>query len=272
MKLKKAEKAGLTVKEYQAKIDKAYKEADKWCDIYNVAVETDKLKKALEAEEKLEEAVKDYNDHAHALALKECKESENPMHEVIRRLTYKGIKARDVKEDKDSDETTRKIEYVLKNIDISKLHRAVNGGIGADPENWLPTIEQFNYQMAYQLAKDLYESSRHKSLPPEEILTNYAISDLAKEIKLGANPCSKNQMTKTLNKVIKGMLGDEYEVKACDVKYIQSAFTKNRRTASGIALQCSRPEQMLRLCADVAHCVLLNEGYDVLVKKNKNKS
>lgn len=229
--------------------------------VYNDAAQNGDVKASQEADAAIAVAIDGYNRIAELLAFDTCINSENPMVTAVTMLTYQAIVTKDEKSD-ELPVATRKIVTKEKYLDLKKLHKRVNGGIGAD-KKWIYMVEQFNMQMTAKRAQELgCKAERLK-----EINDSYAMSEIAKKINLGKNPCSNTQMLKTLQEIVKAMLGDDYKPTSHDVAFLYSVYAKHGKKA--LSLACANHNNFRKMIAEVCHRIVTEKAYDVEFKVKK---
>ena len=252
-----------TREEYMQELAEHRAAAEKYALAYNAALIEGKTDEANRIEKQIDTEIEEHGTIAELLAFDTCIKSENPMITAVTNLTYDTIARKDTKE-KDATIATRSIETKTKYIDLKKLHKKVSGGIGAD-KNWIYMVEQLNMRMTAKCAIDL--GCNEEDL--KKINNSYAMSDLARKIKLGANPCSNTQMLKTLQTIVTAMLGGEYKATSHDVEFIKKIYAKKGRAA--LAVSCANHTNFRRYIAEVCHRIVTNGSYSVEYKKEKGK-
>lgn len=225
---------------------------------YNSAMLEAKFEEAVAIDEETEKAVNEYTALARTICFEDCAAAEDPMLEAVKRLCYPTIRIKDSKVGEEKV-PVREIVDVEKQIDILKLHKFVEGGIGADPK-WNLVIEQFNLLLTLQAARDI-------GADPKEINDSYAMSDLAKEIDLGKNPTSKTNMLKTLTQVVQAMIGEEYKPVSHDVNFLMKVYTRKSRKA--LTVTCGNHRYLRGYLMEVCHRIVMGERYDVDYKQKR---
>lgn len=224
---------------------------------YNQAVQEGKVDEYVKLNDDMTEKVNEYTSLAKSNCLDECKAAEDPMLEAVKRLTYKTIRCKDVKEGEDKI-PVRSIEDTEKPIDPLKLHKHCKG-IGKD-EHWAQKIEKFNFLMTAKTATDL-------GIDPKDIHNSFAMSDIAKGISLGKNPTSNTQMLKTLAAIVAAMIGEEYKPVSHDVAYLKKIYCKKNKKA--LTVTCANHKFMRLYIMEICHRIVTNGRYDVDYKKAK---
>ena len=156
----------------------------------------------------------------------------------------------------------RKIADKEKYIDLAKLHKRITGGIGAD-KTWIYQVERFNMCMTAQRAQDLGCSAENL----KDINDSYAMSEIAKQVQLGKNPCSNTQLLKTLATIITAMLGEGYKPNSHDVAFLKSVYAKKGKAALTVA--CANHKNFRNYIAEVCHRIVTGGIYTVEFKKAK---
>lgn len=192
---------------------------------------------------------------------KALKETDDPMLEAVKQLTYPSIKIVDVQGKKDGSELAKTIiNDTEKSIDLFKLHKYVGGdGIGANKQ-WPYMVEKFNMLMTAQKAVDL-------GINPKKINNSYAMSEISDGIDLGKTPTSKTNILKTLQSIITAMIGEEYKATSHDVNYLLSIYSRKSRKA--LTVSCANHRYMRQYLMEICHRIALGKVYDVEFKMKK---
>lgn len=219
-------------------------------DIKNLAIET--LAKSSEEQnvdqrqtldKELNEIIKHYASVSKLNVYAEARKAANPMHELIRVFYYPTIKVKTEK-DQATDLETRTIEDSVRDIDLLDAFKA--GIKGADPL-WVGYADDFRAVMTYRAAEELGDEEVKRLLDEKDP----AIQKVAKEIAEGKRTTSKSATKEDLNKVIKGILGDDYNIATYDWKYMDKVFcsdkgktsvatAKNRKNVRYLKSVCNR--------------------------------
>lgn len=263
-----------TREEYQAKLVELRELAESKTREYNDAAQNGEMDKATKTEAEIEEAISEYTGIAEMLAFDTCEKSENPMVTAVTMLTFRTIAKKDVNpetiEVKDVNGKTfrlpgRPIFRIVdkeKYIDLAKLHKRITGGIGAD-KTWIYQVEKMNMCMTAQRAQDLGCSAENL----KDINDSYAMSEIAKQVQLGKNPCSNTQLLKTLTAIVAAMLGEGYKPNSHDVAFLKSVYAKKGKAALSVA--CANHKNFRNYIAEVCHRIVTGGIYTVEFKKAK---
>lgn len=250
-----------TREEYQAKLVELRELAESKTSEYNDALQNGEMDKVTKTESEIEEAISEYTGIAEMLAFDTCEKSENPMVTAVTMLTFRTIAKKDIKEE-GSKVAIRKIDDKEKYIDLAKLHKRINGGIGAD-KTWIYQVEKMNMCMTAQRAQDLGCSAENL----KDINDSYAMSEIAKQVQLGKSPCSNTQLLKTLATIITAMLGEGYKPNSHDVAFLKSVYAKKGKAALTVA--CANHKNFRNYIAEVCHRIVTGGIYTVEFKKAK---
>ncbi len=227
---------------------------------YNECYQDAKFDTAQKLNSKLEETVNKYTSIAREEVFNQCKAAEDPMLEAVKVLVYKTIRVK-VSKVGESKIPVSSIEEAEKYIDLLKLNKAVNGGIGHD-KKWLYMIEKLNMHLTIQTAKELGVKN------VGDINKSFAMQEASKQIALGKNPCSNTSMLKTLQSIVTAMLGDGHKAVSWDVKFIHKAYCKKGKKA--LTIVCANNKQLTQYIAEVCHRIVTGELYSVEYKKIKS--
>ena len=233
-------------------------EVTEYVDKYNDLVMSGKAKAKdlAELEEKIKKGVSDYTSVKENDVFLECKATENPMLEAVKRLTFQTIAVKDEKSEDGDGVVLKNIDTRDRDIDLKKLHTKC-GSIGANP-SWIYILEKFNCLLTMKAADDL-------GLDPKEVNDSYAMDKLAREVEMGKNPTSNNNIVKTLQMVVSAMIGEEYKATSHDVKYIEKVYTRKSREA--LKVTCGNHKQLRGILAQVCHKLVLGKSYAIDYKK-----
>lgn len=232
--------------------------AEAKCIEYNSAMTEAKFGDAAKIEEEITEAVNEYTNKARILVFDECAEAEDPMFEACKRLVYPTIKVRDEKIE-DSKLTCRVIEDTEKVIDLAKLNKYVEGGIGHD-KDWIYAVEKLNMLLTANKAVDL-------GLSPEEVNASYAMKKISREYDLGKNPASKTNLLKTLNSIVEMMLGEGFKATSHDVNFLLSVYSKKGRRA--LMVSCANHKNFRQYIQEICYKLINGYAYELDYKKVK---
>lgn len=247
--------------EYMEELAKLRASAEANALAYNAALIDGKLAEANRVEKLIDADIEEHSRISELLAFDMCEKSENPMITAVTLLTFNTIARKDTK-DPDATVATRTIEDKVKYIDLKKLHKKVKDGIGHD-KNWLYAVEAMNMRMTAQRALDLgYNGDQLK-----EINDSYAMSDLARAVDLGKNPCSNTQLLKTLQTIVTAMLGGDYKATSHDVVFLKSIYAKKGRAA--LSVSCANHSNFRKYIAEVCHRIVTNGAYTIEYKQAK---
>ena len=229
--------------------------------VYNDAIQNGKYEDAMKSDEEITKTVNEYTSIAREECFEECMAAENPMLEAITRLNFATIGTKDTKK---GDEKIPVRELIDKDraIDLLKLHKAVDGGIGYE-KDWAHKAEKLNFLLTAQKAIDL-------GVKPEklkEIHDSYAMSDISKQIEMGKTPTSKTNLLKTLQMVITAMLGEEIKATSHDVNYLMSVYSRKNRKA--LTVTCANHKYFRGYLAEICNHIVTGNAYEVDYKKAK---
>lgn len=234
-----------TLAEIRAKAQALLEKADN----AETVEERDKL------DEELDNVVNEYTAESKKACYDECRNSDNPMHTAILKFEYPSIKVK-VNKDKDTGIVTRSIEDTTKPIELGDLHKKL-GGVGVDTK-WLAMAETINFHMAVRASQRLNTTINCDA---------DIIKKIHADIDLGKNPVSNTNLLKTLDAIIKAMLGDEYKAVSHDVNYLCDVYVNdNKRSKTGVSV--ADHKTFRRYLKKVCYRVLTNgKGYDVECKE-----
>lgn len=215
-------------------------------------------KKTLEAD--LDEIINYYTATSKAKTYAAAKESEDAMQYAITTFFFPVIKVKEQK-DKDTDVIIRSIVDAERPIDLGDLHKKI-GGIGAD-KNWIYRAQKFNYHLTLRAANRVGAKVNSDA---------FAMHDIARQIDMGKNPCSNNQMLKTLQGIVTAMLGEGYKATSHDVNYLVDCYANDNKK-SKTSITAANHKTLIGYLKKVCYRILTNgKGYGVdqrEIKENK---
>ena len=200
------------------------------------------------------------NEHT-SIAREECftalKATDDPMLAAVKQLTFPTIRIVDKKVGEETKIPVSSIEDSEKVIDLLKLHKAVEGGIGQNKQ-WAVMVEKFNFLMTAQKAVDL-------GIDPKAIHDSYAMSDIARQIDMGKTPTSKTNILKTLQAIVAAMVGEEYKATSHDVNFLMSVYSRKNRKA--LTVTCANHKYMRQYLMEICHRIVEGKTYAVDYKQ-----
>lgn len=247
----------MTREENIAKLAQLRSECESLAIAFNEANQGNKYAEAAKANDEIAEKVNEYTSIARELCFAECKATEDPMLEAVKRLSFTTIGIEDKKDEGETLPTRRVIEK-SRAIDLAKLDKYC-GGIGHD-ENWLHIAQKMNFLLTAQVCKDL-------GVDPKEVNDSYSMSEIAREFDMGKNPTSKTNLLKTLQTVINAMIGGEYKATSHDVNFLLAIYAKKNRKA--LSVTCANHKYFRNYVAEICHRIVLGKTYEVDYKKKK---
>lgn len=215
----------------------------------------------------LEQVVNQYTATAREICFDELKECEDPMLEAIKRLTFATI---GVKETKKGEEKIPVSEIIDKEreIDLLRLHKFIEGGIGKNPK-WNGLVERFNFYMTIRQAKRITKGKESLTATLKEINDSYAMCKIAQEIEMGKDPTSNTKLLATLQSVIDAMIGEEYKATSHDVNYLVDLYASKGK--GKLKVNCANHRYFRSYIAAICHGIVTNTDYEVSFKKVEAK-
>lgn len=212
-----------------------------------------------EYEDAMTQCINHYTFVSKNICYDAAKKSGNPMHYAVTEFFFPIIRLKETR-DKEHDVIIRSIIDAEKPIDLSDMHKALNG-IGHDT-NWIHTTEKFNYYLCVRAAERVGATIKSDA---------YRMTEIARQRQLGKNPCSNTQLLKTLQTIITEMLGEGYKVTSHDVNYLIDVYANDdKRSKTGIT--AANHKTLRTYLKKVCYRVLTNgKGYDVSAKELKDK-
>lgn len=187
----------------------------------------------------LEEIINIYTGHSKEECYNRCRGAENPLIAAVLEFSYPSIRER-VTEDGETRTINRVIADCEKAIDLGDLHKKL-GGVGAD-KTWINMAEMLNFHLTTRAAKRLSDVGvRGKSGMKiyDELMSNtadvYNMRKLTRDVNLGANSLSDENILEMLTVVIGAMLGDGYTPEMRDVYYLIDVYAQDsKKSKTGV--------------------------------------
>lgn len=225
---------------------------------YNEAMQDAKFDEVAKVDKAITEAVNEYTSIARDICFEDCAATDDPMMEAIKKLSFITIGVKDTKKG-DEKIPVREVIDKERQIDLLKLHKYVDGGIGKNKE-WSYMIEKLNFLMTAQKAVDL-------GIDPKKVNDSYAMSEIAQKYNLGKNPASKTNLLKTLTSIVQAMIGDEYKAVSHDVNFLLSVYSRKSRKA--LTVTCANHKYMRGYVMEICHRIVTGATYDIDFKMKK---
>lgn len=226
---------------------------------YNEAMQDGKFDEVSKLDTEITDTVNEYTSIVRDMCFEDCAASDDPMMAAVTALSFMTIGVKDTKKG-DEKLPVREVIEKERQIDLLKLHKFVDGGIGHNKE-WVYMIEKFNLLMTCQKAKDL-------GVDPTAINDSYAMSEIAKGYDLGKNPASKTNLLKTLTAIVQAMVGEEYKPVSHDVNFLLSVYSRKSRKA--LTVTCANHKYMRGYIMEICHRIVTGKTYEVDYKRARN--
>lgn len=217
----------------------------------------------LDLQEKIDKAVKAYNDVSFAKLLFRLKGSDDAMKLALTEYSYPTIKAQ-LKEDGDD---VAKVEQMViipvsKPIDLKKVNSKL-GKFGANPK-WINLVEKFNMLLTIRMTQEVGSSTSAKV-----VNDTFDICDDSKAIELQPDLVSQNKMIKALQMVIDAMLGEgSFKVNSHDTKFIEWRYGKKGKEK--LTIKASNLSDFMTTILNVGHKLVTGGEYKVDYKIKKS--
>lgn len=249
----------MTRAEKEAKLKELRATVEEKVKAYNEAMQDGKFDDVQKLDTEITDSVNEYTSVVRDMCFEDCAASDDPMMTAVTLLSFMTIGVKDTKKG-DEKLPVREVIEKERQIDLLKLHKFVDGGIGHNKE-WAYMIEKFNLLMTCQKAKDL-------GIDPTAINDSYAMSEIAKGYDLGKNPASKTNLLKTLTAIVQAMVGEEYKPVSHDVNFLLSVYSRKSRKA--LTVTCANHKYMRGYVMEICHRIVTGKTYEVDYKKVRN--
>lgn len=244
-----------------------YTELKGLVDKYNESAEFGEFKQMKKIDDATEEKLKEYISVCETECFNALAATPNPMLEAAKVLSFEVVAVKDVKQE--SGGTVRELQSALKKIDPLRLHKKVEGGIGAD-KFWWALVDRLNCGLTIAAAVFLEAKNTHgEKLDPQKVRDTIAMSEEAKKLSLAFEDDLKNDevLLSDVQKVINAMLGDGYSVTMRMVQYLKMAHIGVDRNA--MSLKVSRDSNMRWYMLNVCHAAITGNDFVLKFKENK---
>lgn len=249
----------MTRAEKEAKLKELRATVDEKVKAYNEAMQDGKFDDVQKLDTEITDSVNEFTSIVRDMCFEDCAASDDPMMAAVTALSFMTIGVKDTKKG-DEKLPVREVIEKERQIDLLKLHKFVEGGIGHNKE-WAYMIEKFNLLMTCQKAKDL-------GIDPTAINDSYAMSEIAKGYDLGKNPASKTNLLKTLTAIVQAMVGEKYKPVSHDVNFLLSVYSRKSRKA--LTVTCANHKYMRGYVMEICHRIVTGKTYEVDYKKVRN--
>lgn len=249
----------MTRAEKEAKLKELKATVEEKVKAYNEAMQDGKFDEVSKLDTEITDTVNEYTSIVRDMCFEDCAASDDPMMAAVTALSFMTIGVKDTKRG-DEKLPVREVIEKERQIDLLKLHKFVDGGIGHNKE-WVYMIEKFNLLMTCQKAKDL-------GVDPTAINDSYAMSEIAKGYDLGKNPASKTNLLKTLTAIVQAMVGEEYKPVSHDVNFLLSVYSRKSRKA--LTVTCANHKYMRGYIMEICHRIVTGKTYEVDYKRARN--
>ena len=244
----------MTREETMMKLAELRATAEELVSAYNEAMQNSKFDEAVKTDGLIAEKVNEYTATAQGLCFEDCKLSDDPMLAAVRTLSFNTIGVKDEKKGEDKV-PVRSIVDKERQIDLMKLDKYC-GGIGAD-KDWSHVAMKMNFLLTAQKCIDL-------GINPQVVSDNYAMSEIARSVKMGNSPTSKTNLLRTLQSVVTAMLGDGYKATSHDVAFLMSVYSRKGRKA--LTVVCATHRYFRNYIAEICHRIVTAKAYEAEFK------
>lgn len=242
----------MTREEKTKRLQELRASAEEQVKAYNEAMQEGKFEEMSKLDDGITETVNEYTSIVRDMCFEDCAASADPMLTAVTMLSFITIGVKDSKKG-DEKVPVREVIERERQIDLFKLHKYVDGGIGQN-KDWVYMIEKLNFLMTAQKCVDL-------GIKPDAVNDSYAMSDIAKSYDLGKNPASKTNLLKTLTAIVQAMLGEEYKPVSHDVNFLLSVYSRKNRKA--LTVTCANHKYMRGYVMEICHRLVTGKTYEV---------
>lgn len=225
---------------------------------YNEALKENDLAKATRAEQELKDAETAYAEAKCTEVFGELSKSENPVRAAVEMHSYLVVSHR-VKREEGTVIGFEIVEDKVRQIDLIKFCEFCKL-----PTNWKYKVEKFNQLLALRTANEL----KMTKAQIKKICDSFYMSDLARQVEMGATPDSNTAICKQLQQVVDAILFEDngkgkniHRVNNHDVAYLLMCYTKRGKKVLSVAV--AKNSYIQRLVLDVMHRIVTHKAYDL---------
>lgn len=219
----------------------------------------EKLDEKREIENDLDSVIKYFTATSKNECYTKARESGDPMKFAIKEFFFPVIRI----VERDDNETGAKMRFIadaMRPIDLGDMYKKLKG-IGADV-NWIYVAEKLNYYLTLRAAQRVGAKVKSDA---------FVMNEIAKQIDMGKNPCSNNQMLKTLQGIITMMLGDGYKATSHDVNYLVDCYSNDSKK-SKTSITAANHKTLRNYLKKICYRILTDsKGYQVEQREIKDK-
>ena len=225
---------------------------------YNEALKENDLAKATRTEQELKDAETAYAEAKCTEVFGELSKSENPVKAAVEMHSYLVVSHR-VKREEGTVIGFEIVEDKVRQIDLIKFCEFCKL-----PTNWKYKVEKFNQLLALRTANEL----KMTKAQIKKICDSFYMSDLARQVEMGATPDSNTAICKQLQQVVDAILFEDngkgknvHRVNNHDVAYLLMCYTKRGKKVLSVAV--AKNSYIQRLVLDVMHRIVTHKAYDL---------
>lgn len=188
---------------------------------------------------------------------------------AIKQMTFKTIAVRDEK--LEGGGTRKIVDDKNRFIDLYRLHKTVDGGIGAD-KFWWSYVERLNMLFTAATAYELNAiSNTGDKLDLKKIKDTIAMSEEARKLTMKGEDKAANDevMLENVQMVMDAMIGEGYTATAKMVSYLRRVHEKAGKDK--LKLVASRAASMRLYMMNVCYAAITGEDFVLEYKVKKDK-
>lgn len=181
--------------------------------------------------------------------------AEQPLREACLHPEFETIRTSD-KRTGDYKIPTREIATGKIRLDVRTLHKKCPERCGINPD-WYYKTERINLLMILRVMEKVGDERN-----PEEVVSNWAMSDMAQKVRLGVEKTSKNKILDAMTEVVADMIGPEYKPLTHDVGYLECMYTK-KSNKDRYAVQCAKNLDIAWYMCNICNRILTHSKWHV---------
>lgn len=235
---------------------------------YNKSAKYAEFKTMKELDKSIEDKLSEYNAQCETDCFKELAAAENPMVAAATMLSYQTLKVRDVSLEDGGSE--RRVEPAYRAIDPMRLHKSIEGGIGAD-KLWWSRVERLNTLLTAATAVELGAKNNGVELDVAKVKETAMMRDESKKLSMhmDKNPKSDKLLLNDLQETIDAMLGTGYTATPYMVAFVRKAHERKARKA--LTLTSATHKAMRIIMMDLCHQAITKAAFELEFKVAKQK-
>lgn len=232
---------------------------------YNTDVLAGKYENLAAKKEKIDADVKEFNANQKTAFIIECKKSENPMIEAIKRFTFEVVKINNVQDDED----------ILPRLELTDAKRQFDLLDLDKKANWQYAIDNLVLKMTKNTAIKVDAIIKteggtvEKNKRLEFLDQAFAMKKEARKYELTGEVSNDDEFLETLQGIVDKMIGENVaEVQLSDVCMIRGFFMSD--VSASLKVRCAASKKVRTYIGKMLHRILTSSSYELDCKLDKD--